>query len=312
MADFTVSVTENGLVPAVIYAGGEGANGKTITFNFSSDWDGYTKEILFYDMRGNVIVTACVGGQEINIPDELTMYGGHHKFTVRGFTLDDDNYIDDSLQVTGTIVTTYTAGHNPRLEGKLLPSTLDLFLAQAETAMNTIITEMVASGAFDGADGANGTDGADGTSAGFGTPTATAVALSPNSQPTVSVTASGSDTAKVFAFEFGIPGAVVEDLRVLGHYASLAALQAAVTNPTAGDAYSVGSSTPYNIYIYDGVSGTWANYGTIGGGASVTIDTAMSSASTNAVQNLTIKAYVDGLIGDVNTAITAINAIVGA
>ena len=50
--------------------------------------------------------------------------------------------------------------------------------------------------------GATGEDGAD---AGFGTPTATATSLAAGSNPTVSVSASGPDTAKVFAFEFGIP-----------------------------------------------------------------------------------------------------------
>ena len=66
------------------------------------------------------------------------------------------------------------------------------------------------------------------------------------------------------------------------------------------------------------MSGTWANYGPLGdgggggGGGTVTIDTSMSSSSTNAVQNKTIKAYVDGLIGDVDTVLDAIDAIIGA
>lgn len=58
-----------------------------------------------------------------------------------------------------------------------------------------------------GAQGATGATGATGAAAGFGTPTATATALSAGSTPTVSVTASGPDTAKVFSFEFGIPAA---------------------------------------------------------------------------------------------------------
>lgn len=53
--------------------------------------------------------------------------------------------------------------------------------------------------------GADGQDGADGTPAGFGTPTATASTLAAGSAATVSVAASGIDTAKVFTFTFGIP-----------------------------------------------------------------------------------------------------------
>ena len=86
-----------------------------------------------------------------------------------------------------------------------------------------------------GADGAPGKDGADG--------------------------APGADGAQG---EKGDPGA---DFRILGYYDTLSALTSAVTAPTAGDAYGVGTSEPYDIYIFDGVSGTWKNNGTIQGPA---------------------------------------------
>ena len=44
-----------------------------------------------------------------------------------------------------------------------------------------------------------------GQSAGFGAPTASATSLASGEQPTVSVSASGEDTAKIFDFQFGIP-----------------------------------------------------------------------------------------------------------
>lgn len=56
-----------------------------------------------------------------------------------------------------------------------------------------------------GADGAPGEKGEPGVSAGFGEPTASATTLAYGEQATVSVSASGPDTAKVFNFEFGIP-----------------------------------------------------------------------------------------------------------
>lgn len=50
-----------------------------------------------------------------------------------------------------------------------------------------------------------GSGGTPGTSAGFGTPTASATPLASGEQPTVNISASGPNTAKVFDFQFGIP-----------------------------------------------------------------------------------------------------------
>lgn len=56
-----------------------------------------------------------------------------------------------------------------------------------------------------GIQGEQGPIGPTGEAAGFGTPTASATTLPAGSTPTASVSASGEDTEKVFAFEFGIP-----------------------------------------------------------------------------------------------------------
>ena len=50
-----------------------------------------------------------------------------------------------------------------------------------------------------------GGTGPQGPSGSFGNPIATASALSADAPPSVSVSASGPDTAKVFTFNFGIP-----------------------------------------------------------------------------------------------------------
>lgn len=52
---------------------------------------------------------------------------------------------------------------------------------------------------------------------------------------------------------------------VNGYYATVSALEASVQNPAAGDAYGVGTSAPYDIYIYDGVNNTWVNNGPLQG-----------------------------------------------
>lgn len=55
------------------------------------------------------------------------------------------------------------------------------------------------------------------------------------------------------------------DFTVLGYYATINALETAVPNPNAGDAYGVGNEAPYDIYIWDGVNDEWKNNGTIQG-----------------------------------------------
>lgn len=50
---------------------------------------------------------------------------------------------------------------------------------------------------------------------------------------------------------------------------------------------------------------------TINDGADVVVDAEISDTSENAVQNKVIKAYIDGLIGDIDAAMEEINGVVG-
>lgn len=60
----------------------------------------------------------------------------------------------------------------------------------------------------------------------------------------------------------GSPG---NGLTILGHYETEAELRAAVPDPKVGDPYSVGAELPYDIYIFDGVTLDWINYGPLSG-----------------------------------------------
>ncbi|MEY8389644.1 hypothetical protein AALC17_20725, partial [Oscillospiraceae bacterium 38-13] len=51
------------------------------------------------------------------------------------------------------------------------------------------------------------------------------------------------------------------DFEIKGYYPSLEALEEAVPEPKAGYAYGVGESAPYDIYVWDAVSGKWKNNG---------------------------------------------------
>ncbi|NBI69380.1 hypothetical protein D1646_21980, partial [Pseudoflavonifractor sp. 60] len=59
----------------------------------------------------------------------------------------------------------------------------------------------------------------------------------------------------------GPRGETGKGLDILGYYETQAALEAAVTAPEPGDAYGVGTEAPFDIFVFDGVSGTWKNNG---------------------------------------------------
>ena len=54
------------------------------------------------------------------------------------------------------------------------------------------------------------------------------------------------------------------DFTILGYYDTLDALMAAVSSPTVGDAYGIGTNSPYTIYVWDGVSQQWLDNGPVG------------------------------------------------
>lgn len=64
--------------------------------------------------------------------------------------------------------------------------------------------------------------------------------------------------------EQGPKGDTGSGFKVLGYFETVDALSSAVTAPNVGDAYGVGSSDPYDIYIYDAVKG-WVNNGPLQG-----------------------------------------------
>ena len=52
------------------------------------------------------------------------------------------------------------------------------------------------------------------------------------------------------------------NLKILGHFDTVTELQESAPQ-NVGDAYSVGTATPYNLYIFDGLRNEWLDYGQI-------------------------------------------------
>ena len=62
----------------------------------------------------------------------------------------------------------------------------------------------------------------------------------------------------------GPQGETGSGFKVIDYYATLDALEVAVTSPSVGDAYGVGTGEPYDIYIYGETTG-WVNNGPLQG-----------------------------------------------
>ena len=111
-----------------------------------------------------------------------------------------------------------------------------------------------------GKDGKNGENGKDGigvvsveqttTSTSDGGTNIVTVTLSDGSKGTFSVK-NGSKGSKGDTGKTGDKGETGTGLDIKGTYATLDALEAAITSPAQGDMYNVGTAAPYNIYMWD-------------------------------------------------------------
>lgn len=62
---------------------------------------------------------------------------------------------------------------------------------------------------------------------------------------------------KIGATELG------EGIKIVAHFDTPEELEAAVPEPEAGDAYSIGTETPFSLYIYDAYHEAWIDHGPI-------------------------------------------------
>lgn len=63
----------------------------------------------------------------------------------------------------------------------------------------------------------------------------------------------------------GDKGDTGSGFKVLGYFSTQEELGSTIVSPQAGDAYGVGTGTPYDIYIYDAINSVWKNNGPLQG-----------------------------------------------
>lgn len=82
-------------------------------------------------------------------------------------------------------------------------------------------------------------------------------ALTYKSSQTLTETEKAFVREKIGATELG------EGIKIVSHFDTLEELEAAISNPNPGEAYSVGTEHPYSLYAYDFLNKQWTNYGFI-------------------------------------------------
>ena len=75
----------------------------------------------------------------------------------------------------------------------------------------------------------------------------------------------------------------------------MAILQSSVLAPNGGDAYGVGTTPPYEIYIWDAVNGQWKPNGKLSGPNEVTSSTATNLTGLLKGNGTNVKAAVSGV-----------------
>lgn len=120
--------------------------------------------------------------------------------------------------------------------------------------------------------------------------TGTTTTVLPDVPASLSLEADGVDESgnPIYKTNAQIPqgaiGPAGSDFIILGYYNTFADLTAAVTHPSAGDAYGIGLDAPYSIYVWDGVNNIWVDNGPLQGPAGVSGKSARVNTEKNVWQ----------------------------
>ena len=85
----------------------------------------------------------------------------------------------------------------------------------------------------------------------------------------------------------GAQGETGRGFAILGYFQTVDALTSGIQAPQSGDAYGVGKTEPYDIYIWDGATSSWVNNGRLQGAAGKNGTTFTPSVSQDGVLSWT-------------------------
>lgn len=282
------------LSPEQVRVGTAGSFGmEKLKFEFSPEWDGLAVYAVFYPVRGKPIKVPYLGG-EIDIPAEIMRYNGVARYILSGVlpSKDCERIEKKIISLVGYIYIANTLDDRGGNAKKVTPDAYDLFLSQARGYIEDTLDEAKDSGEFKGERGEpfryedftpeqlaalrgeNGESGVFVKESSDDEPSSADRVVVDLSEEEIDIMIPDSllrvgDNVYLMCEDekIGDPFPVKDgkDFRIIGYYGSEELLRASVPSPEAGDAYGVGLSTPYDVYVFDSVTHDWVNNGPFAG-----------------------------------------------
>lgn len=103
MAVRNIRVIGDRMEPRRIYAGTRGSYITEVAFTFSGEWDGLTKKLIFYPVRGKPVYINYTYGSE-KIPYEVMRYSGDAIMLMSGYSVETDGSLGDKIVTASAFV----------------------------------------------------------------------------------------------------------------------------------------------------------------------------------------------------------------
>lgn len=249
------------LEPKEIRAGTSGSYGvERMRFIFGAEWSGLTKTVTFYPKMGKP-VSVLLTSEETDIPHEATAKTGNVRFAVEGSSSGKViRSLPGQMAVMETVRGSGAPGQTPT------PTETEQIKEYAKAATDALERALseIEDGKIKGEKGDKGDQGEKGDNG-----------------------EQGIQGERGFSGVYVGSGEMPEGYNVQVDPEGVAFLYSPV-NKTSSMTQEVGVDTEGRLWTSPGSGG--------GSGGTISIDSAMSETSENAVQNKVIKAYVDGSI----------------
>lgn len=119
----TIYVNRDRMEPDVVYAGMSGSYYKDLEFTFSDEWEGLTKKLIFYPVRGKPVFSKYTGG-EVRIPWDVMRCDGSAQMTMAGYRTDGEGEIELKIITAPAAVIVGAAPSDTAIEPEIPEATV--------------------------------------------------------------------------------------------------------------------------------------------------------------------------------------------